>query len=81
MEGSGDEASLSDEASWKGPGGGLLHWEPWKIFSDSLQIWASLSTGASVVLRGTWCLGGGSYTGDFEKWLKEGSLLGNSKMC
>jgi len=25
--------------------------------------------------------GGGSYTGDFERWLKQGSLLGNSKIC
>jgi len=40
-------------------GGKLLHWEPWKICSDSLQIWASLYIGALVVLRGTWCLGGG----------------------
>jgi len=66
-------------------GGGLgvelLHWEPWKVCSDSLQIWASLSMGAPIVPRGTWCLGGGSYTGDFERWMKEGSLLGNSKIC
>ena len=43
-------------------GGGLevelLHWEPWKICSDSLWIWASLSIGAHIVLRVTWCLGG-----------------------
>jgi len=25
--------------------------------------------------------GEGSYTGDFERWMKEGSLLGNSKIC
>ena len=36
----------------------LLHWESWKICSDSLQIWASLSIGAPIVLKGTWCLGG-----------------------
>ena len=64
-----------------GLGGGLLHWEPWKICSDSLWIWAPLSIGAPLVPRGTWCLGGGSYTGNFERWLKEGSLLGNSMMC
>jgi len=28
---------------------------------------------------GVW--GGGSYTGVFERWMKEGSLLGNSKIC
>ena len=25
--------------------------------------------------------GGASYTGDFERWMKEGSLLGSSKIC
>ena len=25
--------------------------------------------------------GGGSFTGDFERWMKKGSLLGNSKVC
>jgi len=40
-----------------GLGGGLLHWEPWKICSDSLRIWASISKGAHIVPRGTWCLG------------------------
>ena len=64
-----------------GLGGELLHWEPWKICSDSLRIWASLSTGAPIVPRGTWCLGGGLYTEDFERSLKVGSLLGKSKIC
>ena len=32
---------------------------PWKIYSDSLRIWASLSVGAPIEPRGTWCLGGG----------------------
>ena len=27
----GGGASLSEEASWRGRGGELLHWEPWKI--------------------------------------------------
>jgi len=40
-----------------GLGGGILHLEPWKIYSDSLWIWASLSIGALVVPRGTWCWG------------------------
>jgi len=26
-------------------------------------------------------MGGGSYTRDFERWTKEGSSLGNSKIC
>jgi len=38
--------------------GGLLHWEPGKICSDSLRMWASLSIGALLFLRGTWCLRG-----------------------
>ena len=60
-----------------GLGGELLHWGPWKICSDSLRIWASLSIGAPTVRRGTWCLGGGgSYTGDFERWMKEGFFTG-----
>ena len=30
--GSGDGASFSEEAPWRGPGGGeILHWGPWKI--------------------------------------------------
>jgi len=40
-----------------GLGGELLHWRPWKICSESLQIQASLSIGAPIELRGTWCLG------------------------
>jgi len=34
-------------------GGKLLDWEPWKICSDSLRIWAYLCIGAPVVPRGT----------------------------
>jgi len=40
-------------------GGELLHWGPWKIYPDSLRIWASLSTGTPIVPSGSWCLGGG----------------------
>jgi len=39
-------------------GGELLHWGPWKICSDSLWIRASLSVGAPIEPKGTWCLGG-----------------------
>ena len=39
-------------------GGELLHWEPWKICSDSLRIRASLSMGASIVPRGICVLRG-----------------------
>jgi len=56
-----DGASLSEEALWRGPwvgGGELLHWGPWKICSDSLRIWASLSIRAPLVPRGT-CVWGG----------------------
>ena len=74
---------FTDEAPWRGPWGWgeLLHWEPWKLCSDSLWVWASLSIGAPIVPTGTWCLGGGSYIGDFKRWMKGGSLLGNSKIC
>jgi len=44
-----------------GLGGGrgeLHHWGPWKVCSDSLPIRESLSIGARIELRGTWCLGG-----------------------
>ena len=41
----------------RGHGGEHLHWEPWKICSDSLWIWASPSIRAPIVPRGTWCLG------------------------
>jgi len=37
---------------------------------------ASLSIGAPMVPRGTCALEGGSYTGDFERWLKEDSFTG-----
>ena len=59
--------------------GELLHWGPRKICSDSLRIQTSLSIGAPMEPRGT-CIwgGGGSYTGDFEKRLKEGSFTGET---
>ena len=45
--------SLSEEAPWRGPGGELLHWRPWKIRSEGLQMRASLSVGAPMSPRGT----------------------------
>jgi hypothetical protein len=41
-----------------GVGGELLHWVNWKICPDSLWKWVSLSTGAAIVPRETWRLGG-----------------------
>jgi len=41
-----------------GGGGELLHWGPWKMCSDSLRIWASLSIGAPIVPGGTCALRG-----------------------
>jgi len=38
--------------------GELLHWGPWKMCSDSLRIWASLSIGAPIVPGGTCALRG-----------------------
>jgi hypothetical protein len=37
----------------------------------------SLSMGGPLDLRGTWNLEGGLYTGDFERWVKEGSRNGH----
>jgi len=48
-----------------------------KMCSDSLQIQASLSIGAAKKLRVTWCLGGGSYTGVFDRRM-EGSFTGEA---
>jgi len=47
------------------------------ICSDSLPIQASLSIGAPIKPRGTWCLGGGSYTGDYERQM-EGFFTGEA---
>ena len=74
--GSGGGASLSDEAPWRRPQGEkLLHWIPWKIGSDSFWTWASLSIGAPVVPRGTWCLGGRLEYRGLWKMDEGGSLL------
>ena len=76
-----------DFSLWRGSvegalGGELLHWGPWKIRSDSLQIRASLSVGAPTELRGAWCLGGEAH---ILRTLKDGwrraPLLGNPKIC
>jgi len=40
-------------------GGELLHWGPWKICSEILWIWASLSIGDPIVPRGCCVWGGG----------------------
>ena len=70
-------------APWRGPwvGGELLHWEPWKICSDSLRIWAFLSIGPLYYRREPESGGDSRIPGDFERWMKDGSLLGNSKVC
>jgi len=60
--GSVDEASLSEEAPWRG--GELLHWGPWKICYESLWIQASLSMGAPFHARGTWYVGGAHVSGN-----------------
>ena len=41
-----------------------------------LSPWGPYSTEGNLVFGGV-----DSYTGDFERWMKEGSLLGNSKIC
>jgi len=72
--------------SLKGPvEGGPGEWggapSPWKICSDSLWIWASLSIGAPMEPRETWCLGGEA---PIPGTLKDGwraPLLGNPKIC
>ena len=69
---------------WRGPvggglGGELLHWGLWKICSDSLWIWASLSTEAPIEPRGTWCLVGRLIC-QGDGW-RMAPLLGNPKIC
>ena len=54
--------------------GGALPWEPWKVCSDSLRIWASLSIGAHIAPRGTWCLRGRLVYQEIWK-MDEGGLL------
>ena len=53
---------LSAEGLW----GGLLYWGPRMICKERLWIWASLSIGAPLCLRGTWNQDGGLYTRDSE---------------
>ena len=76
--GCGNGASLFEELSWRGPWGGkggeLLLWGPWKICSDSLRVWASLTIGAPAVPKGTFVWGGGLiYRGLWK--MDEGGLL------
>jgi hypothetical protein len=52
---------------------GLLYWGPWRMCKGKLWRWASLFIGAPV---GN--LEGGLYTGDFERWMKEGARSGAS---
>ena len=54
-------------------GGWLLYWGHWKICRGGLWRRTSLSIGAPL---GN--LEGGSYTGDFARWTKEGSRNGAS---
>ena len=62
--------------------GGLLHWEPGKICSDSLRMWASLSIGALLFFfEGNLVFEGEArIPGDSERWLKEGSSSVYSKI-
>jgi len=48
-------------------GCGSFTGDPGRYVQISLRIRASLSIGAPTEPRGTWCLGGGSYTEDFER--------------
>ena len=62
------------------------------LFTNTLFTYVKLSilcpfysynkTNIQVMLTaGNLVLGGGSFIGDFERWMKKGSLLGNSKTC
>ena len=53
---------------------GLLYWGPWKTLKKALGM--GIAIGALSQLRRTWNLEGGSYTGDFERCMKEGSSIG-----
>ena len=57
-------------------GGGLLHWRPWNICYVSLLIWAALYGGPLSIWGEPGMWGGGSYTRDFDRWMKEGSSSG-----
>jgi hypothetical protein len=72
-----DGASLSAEALWKGP-----HWGAPSLESLEDRLRKSPDMGNSLhggpfYPRGTWYVGG-SYTGDFDRRMKEGSSGGIS---
>ena len=55
---------------------GLLYWGPWKTLKKALGM--GIAIGALSQLRRTWNLEVGSYTGDFERYMEEGSSNGAS---
>jgi hypothetical protein len=65
--------SLTELCERNMEGGGLLYWGHWKICKGGLWKQTSLSIGAPL---GN--LEGGSYTGGFARWMKEGSRNGAS---
>jgi hypothetical protein len=54
-------------------GGGLLYWRPWRMCKGRLWRWTSLYIGDPL---GN--LEGGSYTGNIERRMEEGSMNGAS---
>ena len=78
--GSGDGASLSEEAPWRGPQGGT---PSLGTLEDMLR--KSLDTGISLrgdpfSAEGNLVCGGASYTRDFDRRMKEGSS-GGASLC
>jgi len=71
MKGALGMVSHSEEAQREGLEGGLLYWGPWKMLKKASGT--RISIGAPLQLRRTWNLEGGSYTGDFERCMEEGS--------
>jgi len=58
-----------------GGGGEPLHWRPWKLCSDSLRVWASLSIRTPIVPRGTSVWWGGRLVSRGLRKMDEGGLL------
>ena len=80
--GSVDEASLSvsEEALWREPGGGAPSLGTLEdMLIKSLDTAISLH-GGPFPAEGNLVCGGGSYTRDFDRWMKEGSN-GGASLC
>jgi len=70
-----DEASLSEEVPWRGPGGGAPSLGTLEdMLRKSPDMGISLH-GGPFPAEGNLVCGGGSHTGDFDRCMKEGFFL------